>query len=596
MAIEDQKSISPSLQSLMSKLWRLMSRRRRVQLGALLLVMLSSSGAEVFSLAAVFPFLSVLANPAKIWQLPLVQQLAPLLSISSQSQLLLPVSLLFCLGAILAAAVKLLNSWLNGRLAAAIGSDLSCEAYRRTLYQPYGVHVARNSSSVITALQSQVNLIINGINAFLSLLTSGFVLLGLVLALLWIDGKVALISGGVLAFLYWITLQLSKDQIARNSKNVAMLTQKSLQALQEGLGAIRDVLLDGSQLVYLNIYRQSDRPLRRIQAQIDFIGIFPRHIMEALGLCVIAGVAYILSSRHGELISILPLIGALALGAQRILPASQQMYNCWVSIKAKKSAFEAVVEILEKPLPVGFDFLCKVPFDFKSQIRFEEVYFSYENHAKPILKGLSFEIKKGERIGLIGGTGSGKSTTINLLMGLLNPDSGMITVDGQTINCEQNSDRLFSWRYAISHVPQMIYLADRSIAENIAFGVAPEQVDLPRVRLAAQQAQIAEYIESTPSGYGTFVGERGMRLSGGQRQRIGIARALYKEASILVLDEATSSLDVNTEASLMEAIEALSRNLTIVIIAHRISTLAGCDRVIELNNGTIGRIINPKYI
>ena len=580
---------SPSFLSLLRKLWGHLQKQRRRQLGALLLVMLASSGAEVFSLAAVLPFLAVLANPEQIWQLKVVQQLAPQLGISSATQLLLPVTLLFGLAAVAAAAVRLLNVWLNGRLAAAIGSDLSCEAYCRTLYQPYGVHVARNSSCVITALQSQVVQLVLVLNQLLSLITNCLVLLGLLWALILIDAKVALMAGGVFGLAYGLIMQTSKKQLANNSKRSAVYNQASLQSLQEGLGAIRDVLMDGSQQLYLQIYRQADRPLRQAQAQSNFIGAFPRYIIEAVGLCLIGGLAYGLTSGNGGMATALPLLGALALGAQRILPALQQAYSAWVTIKAYESAVEAVVSSLEQPLPQGAFATIPTSRSLQQQICFERVSFGYSSDGPQVLNRLSFEIKKGERVGLIGTTGSGKSTTVDLLMGLLEPSSGQITVDGCSIHSHKEPERLLAWRAAIAHVPQMIYLADRSIAENIAFGVAAAELDLERVKLAAEQAQIAEFIESIPRGYNTFVGERGIRLSGGQRQRIGIARALYKQASVLVFDEATSALDNATEAALMEAIEGLSRELTIVMIAHRLGTVQHCDRVIELEGGTILR-------
>jgi len=246
-----------------------------------------------------------------------------------------------------------------------------------------------------------------------------------------------------------------------------------------------------------------------------------------------------------------------------------------------------VVFSLEQPLPQGAFATIPAPLSLHQQIRFEQVSFGYGSDEPQVLDRLSFEIKKGERVGLIGSTGSGKSTTVDILMGLLEPTSGQIKVDGGSIHSHKEPERLLYWRAAIAHVPQMIYLADRSIAENIAFGIAPAELDLQRVKLAAQQAQIAEFIESSPRGYNTFVGERGIRLSGGQRQRIGIARALYKQASVLVFDEATSALDNATEAALMEAIEGLSRELTIVMIAHRLSSVQRCDRVIELEEGRL---------
>jgi ATP-binding cassette subfamily B protein len=198
------------------------------------------------------------------------------------------------------------------------------------------------------------------------------------------------------------------------------------------------------------------------------------------------------------------------------------------------------------------------------------------------LQGLDLEIRRGERIGLVGSTGSGKSTTVDLLMGLLVPTGGRLLVDGQDLHVPQQPGQLAAWRAAIAHVPQSIYLSDSSIAENIAFGVPKQDIDLARVKAAADQAQISSFIESSIEGYASFVGERGIRLSGGQRQRIGIARALYKQACVLVLDEATSALDDETESSIMQAVNSLSKDLTVVIIAHRLSALQNCDRVIRL--------------
>jgi len=592
MTTSSESTISTRV--LLLGIWGHLTKRRRIQLGALLVVMLASSAAEVFSLAAVLPFLAVLANPEQIWQLPVVQQLAPVLQITAADQLLGPATLLFGIAAIGAAAVRLLNVWLNGRVAAAVGSDLSCEAYKRTLYQPYGVHVARNSSGVITALQNNVRLLVGVINALLAMITSVSVLLALLWALLMIDAKVALIASGVFGVAYAVIVKSSKRQLAINSNKAVVYSQLSLQALQEGLGAIRDVLLDGSQPLYVDIYKEADRPLRQIDAKTNFIAVFPRYLMEAVGLCLIGGVAYGLSSSYGAIAKTLPLLGALALGAQRILPALQQTYNSWAVIKAYKSAVESVLSSLKQPLPKVIYGVAATPLKLQNNIKFENVYYAYSSETPTVLNGLSFEIKKGERLGFIGTTGSGKSTTIDLLMGLLEPNSGKVLVDDIDINSKQDPENLLAWRAAIAHVPQTIYLADRSIAENIAFGVDQKQIDIKRVKEAARQAQIAEFIESSPQGYKTFVGERGIRLSGGQRQRIGIARALYKQASVLVFDEATSALDNATEAALMDAIEGLSRELTIVMIAHRLTTVERCDRVIELSNGSVLAITKPS--
>jgi ABC-type multidrug transport system fused ATPase/permease subunit len=574
--------------SLLLGIWGHLSRRRRIQLGLLLLVMLASGAAELVSLGAVLPFLAVLSDPDRLWQMPLVRETALWVGIDQAAALLLPAAALFAVAAVLAAAVRLLNLWLNGRLAALIGSDLSCEAYTRTLYQPYGVHVARNSSRVINAATAQIQQTVAALNAVLQLITSCVVAIGLLSALLVIDWQVACLAAGVFGAAYGLLMLTTSRRLASNSRRVADTSQQQLKALQEGLGAIRDVLLDGTQATYQTIYRKADLPMRLTQAQNGFLGVFPRYGLEALGLVLIATLALLLDWQEGNGKAVLPILGTLALGAQRLLPALQQMYAGWANLRSLNAAISGVLEMLNQPIPANVSMAVE-PLQLQQCIGLEHLCFGYKPHHPMVLHDINLKITRGERIGIIGRTGSGKSTLVDLLMGLLDPSSGRIWIDGDDLHDPQQPHRVLQWRAAIAHVPQSIYLADSSIAENIAFGIPRHQIDLERVRRAAEQAQIASFIESSDAGYDTFVGERGIRLSGGQRQRIGIARALYKQASVLVFDEATSALDNTTEQAVIQAIEGLSRDLTLVMIAHRLSTVQGCDRVIELSAGGVKR-------
>jgi ATP-binding cassette subfamily B protein len=559
----------------------------------LLLVMLASSLAEVLSLAAVLPFLAVLANPEGLWNLPLVQQWAPRLGIAGAQELLLPITIAFAVAALAAGAIRLLNLWLNGRLAAAIGSDLSCEAYRRTLYQPYAVHLARNSSELISSINTDVNRVIGLVlNPLLLLLSSGLIAASLVIALLAIDWNIAVGACLVVGLVYAAAMASSRRPLRGMGQRTIQLNRQLIQALQEGLGAIRDVLLDGTQAFYADTYRRADRPLRRTVADASFLSTYPRLALEPVGMALIAVIGFLLVRQQG-VTRALPLLGALALGAQRLLPVVQKVYEGWAQTRNAKGSLEKVLELLGQPLPPGQSQGRAQPLAHRQGLRFEAVHFAYGLDLPEVLQGIDLEIRRGERIGIIGSTGSGKSTTLDLLMGLLLPTAGRILVDGEDIHDREHPERLSAWRATISHVPQSIYLADSSIAENIAFGLPKDQIDLLKVRLAAEQAQIAGFIESSPAGYNSFVGERGFRLSGGQRQRIGIARALYKQAQVLVFDEATSALDNETEEAVMEAIEGLSKDLTILMIAHRLSTMQRCDRVIELGYGTVQRIVQP---
>jgi ATP-binding cassette subfamily B protein len=242
-----------------------------------------------------------------------------------------------------------------------------------------------------------------------------------------------------------------------------------------------------------------------------------------------------------------------------------------------------MIDMLDQPLPASAFQPIPAPLEFRRQISFKSIRFRYTEEGPWVLNGLNLNIAKGARIGFVGTTGSGKSTALDVLMGLLEPTDGQVQVDDRPIQ----GDNVRAWQQAIAHVPQSIYLADSTLAENIAFGIPPEKIDMARVKLAAQQAQIADFIESKPDGYQAFVGERGIRLSGGQRQRIGIARALYKHAQLLILDEATSALDNATEQSVMESVERLNRDLTIILIAHRLTTVKRCDLIVELAQGKV---------
>ncbi|QNJ30595.1 ABC transporter type 1/ ATPase component [Synechococcus sp. PROS-9-1] len=570
-----------STPTLLLGIWKHLSRRRRMQLGLLPLVMLSSGVAELVSLGAVLPFLSVLSDPERLWQQSLIQVVAVHVGWSRASQLVLPATLAFAAAAVSAALIRLANLWLNGRLAAAIGSDLSCEAYRRTLFQPYCVHVQRNSASIIHTITAQIGQTVGALNAMLQLLTSAVVAVGLLTGLLLIDTNVALAAAALFCCAYGALAIVSRRELRVNGQKIAKASTLQLKALQEGLGAIRDVLLDGTQPMYLQIYRQADFPQRQFAAKNAFIIAFPRYSLEALGMVAIALLGGALVVQRGSGSAVIPLLGAMALGAQRLLPALQQIYAGWAALKGYNAAMQGVMEMLSQPIPptvIGVE-----PLPLRQGILLCDVYYRYWQDQPDVLQGLHLEIRPGERIGIIGSTGSGKSTTVDLLMGLLVPTSGKVLVDGADLHDPEHPERLLAWRASIAHVPQNIYLADSSISENIAFGVPFDEIDLDRVKRAAGQAQIAKFIESSREGYESFVGERGIRLSGGQRQRIGIARALYKQARVLVFDEATSALDTGTEEAVMAAVEELSQELTIVMIAHRLSTVQKCDRLVSLD-------------
>ena len=525
----------------------------------------------------------ILVAPDRVISQPVVRDIALSWGVTSADQLILPLTIAFALAALIAGAIRIFLLWVSTRLASASGADLSIEAYRRTLYQPYYVHLARNSSSVLSGIDKVSGVVFSVMLPFLSLISSTLVLVAIMLTLLAIDPVVASVAAFGFGASYALITWVSRQRLRRNSNCIANEQTQVIKALQEGLGGIRDVLLDSTQQVYCDVYRQADLPMRRAQGNNVFIGGSPRFALEALGMVLIAALAYALSQQAGGMATALPVLGTLALGAQRLLPALQQIYGAWASIAGSHALLADALALLDQPLPVELPHQIPAPLPFHESIRFDAVRFRYTSDGPWVLDGLNFTIPKGARVGFVGSTGSGKSTTLDLLMGLLLPTQGELLIDNQPIS----GNRLRAWQRSIAHVPQSIYLADTTLAENIAFGVPLEFIDFGRVKQAASQAQIAEFIESSPQGYHAYVGERGIRLSGGQRQRIGIARALYKQASVLVFDEATSALDNATEQLVMDAIDGLNRDLTILLIAHRLTTLRRCDTILELEHSRV---------
>ena len=575
-----------SISQLLHRLWGHFSPRRRGQFGLLLVLMLLASFAEILSIGAVLPFLAVLTAPERVFEHAAAQPIIQALGLTMPAQLLLPLTIAFAVAALISGTVRLLLLWASTRLSFATGADLSISIYRRTLYQPYAVHCARNSSEVINGISKKANGVINSIIVpALTLISSSVMLIAILIALLAVEPVIALAAFGGFGLIYAFIIRLSSKQLLANSQRIARESSHVIKSLQEGLGGIRDVLIDGSQATYCHIYRNADLPLLRAQGNNFFISSSPRYGMEALGMMLIAALAYSLAQQTDGIAKAVPILGTFALGAQRLLPVLQQVYGSWTSIQGGQASLQDTLELLDQPLPDHADQSAAQPLPFKHNISLKQLAFRYSPQTPYVLKHLNLTIAKGSRVGFIGTTGSGKSTLLDIVMGLLQPTDGTLEIDGQPVMPTNNR----AWQAHIAHVPQAIFLSDSTIKENIAFGVPIDQIDLQRVRQAAQQAQIADSIESWPKQYQTFVGERGIRLSGGQRQRIGIARALYKQADVIIFDEATSALDNETEQAVMQAIEGLSKDLTLLIIAHRLTTLKSCTQIVELGEGGIKR-------
>ena len=575
---------SRPLSELLPRLWAHLSRRRRRQFVAVVLAAVVSAGMEMASLGSVLPFIAVLVDPDMALDHAIVARLAGVLGIESTRDLVIPLTVGFVGLAVVAAGFRLAVLWLGIRFAVATGADLNAEVYLRTLHQPYPVHMSRSSSEVISGIVDKVEVVGGGVLfPIQTIITSAMMIMAILITLVLVDPLVAV--GTMIGFggAYAVISVVSRHRLRRHGTLIAEKQTLVLSNLQEGLGGIRDVLLDGTQPVFAESYRQVDRPLRRAVGDINFIVTAPRFVMEAVGMIVIAVLAFVLSRQVGGVAGALPVLGALALGGQRIMPALQMAFASWSMIVSKRAHLDEAIRLLEQPLPEGYDEEAPAARGVDDVVRFRDVSFRYAQDEPWVLEGINLDIPAGSSLGVVGGTGSGKSTLLDVFMGLLTPQEGSVIIDGEVLT----DRRCRSWQRAVAHVPQHIFLADTTIANNIAFGFGEELIDVDRVVAAARQASIDELIRGRVGGYDARIGERGIRLSGGQRQRLGIARALYRTASVLVLDEATSALDAATESKVIDAIKAADGLAIVVIVAHRLGTVRHCDLIVELSDGRV---------
>ena len=545
--------------------------------------MLLGAGAELVTIGAVIPFVSLMADPQGVLQFPLLKDLFIRLGWQQPEAILLPMTILFLLVLLCATAIRLLLMWVSIRFVHALGYDIAVALYTRVLNQPYSFHITRNTSEIIAAVNKVQAVIGGAVKPVLEGATAIVLSIAIIAALVYIQPAATSVAAVTFMAAYLFIGVLVRFRIKANGKRIAAAKTQRVRCIQEGLGGIRDVILDNSQAQIAQTYARVDHRMRRAQATNMILKQMPRYLIEVTGVFLIVGLAVFLSAQSGGLISALPVLAALGLGAQRLLPLLQRIYTAWAAMTGNQQMFADVLGLLELPDSGPERAESAHPIPFQREIKLEQVSFSYTGGHEHVLEEISLKVVRGQWIGIVGPTGAGKSTLADLLMGLIEPTKGHILIDGVPIN----QDNRGQWRQRVSHVPQHIFLLDATVAENIAIGVPARQIDMERIRYAARCACIDDFIESKPQGYQATVGERGVQLSGGQRQRIGIARAIYRKADVIFLDEATSALDSATEQSVMESLCALGDHLTVFVIAHRVQTLRNCDVVLKLAAGKI---------
>lgn len=565
-----------------------LSKKRIFQLLILSFFVLLTGLSEIVIIASLLPFLNALNRPENVLNIKIIGDILVYFNITENYSITFFVTAVFILSIILTTLFKLINLRLNYQLSAYIGNDLSKKVFSNIIFQPYEFHSIKNSSLFITTITTHIEYTVNYVNMVLNLISATVSSFCLLIAIILINKSIAIFTILFLINIYVLLGIKSKRRMVEIGKLNAIDLNSQVKLVQETLGSIRDIILERSQKKFLDIFQKFDKPRRKRTAEAGFISFYPRYSIEAFALISLSTIAYILTIQGNGYSNIIISLGTFSLGAQRLLQSLQMVYSSWTSFKVWGANVEKVIEILNLNNYSSYTSTKNIrKLELKKEISFDKVNFQYKESNKETLKDISFSIRKGEKIGIVGITGSGKSTLVDLLMGLLEPSKGTIKIDGKNLYDNLNHDFIISWRSSISHVPQTIYLTDQTIAENIAFGIDKKNIDYELIKSCVEISQLNDFISELEFGFNTVIGERGVRLSGGQRQRIGLARALYKKSSILILDEATSALDTITEKKLMEAINNLDKELTIIMIAHRESTLDKCNKIIKISKGKI---------
>jgi len=533
------------------------------------------------SLGLIVPFLGLLTNESYISSIPILNSFTSFMFEKYSLDIKLSVTLLFILMAIFSGSARVMILKFHSSMIIAIGSNFSLRILDYNLSQPYDYHLKTNTSEIIADIRERVDLTIFAVLLPTLVFFSNLIIAtGIIVALIIINWQFALIIAAFFIPLYFIVVKYTRKTLNSNSLKIQFNQQKTIQLVQESLGSIKDIILNSNKDIYIKKYSYPDHALRAAQANNIVLSNSPRFILESAGLTLLALMAFFLMKDNSNWEMIIPSLGALALGAQRLLPILQQLYIAWASIIGFGTSSKNIIKSLDEA-EINKNKIINTNNEiipFNKSIEFKKIFFSYYGTRSKVIEGLNFKIEKGDYVAINGKTGQGKSTIVDLITGFLSPTDGEIFIDGLKLN-EQNID---AWQKNIALVPQTIFLTDESIIENICLGIQPDLIDLTRVKKCIKKVELEDFIETLPEKYNTLIGERGVRLSGGQKQRIGIARALYKNASILILDEATNALDKKTEKTVLENIKKTSKDLTIIIISHRLTTLSFCNNVIKL--------------
>ena len=563
------------------KLWSILSPAERRRVPWILLLSLLMAAAETMGVISIMPFLMVLGRPQVVQESANLQAAYQHFAFANTNDFILALGLASIAVVIAATLIKTIAQHLISRFIFFLRHDISFRLLSRYLHQPYEFFLEHNPAKLAKNVLSEADQLVSGLILPLSqMMSRGAIVLGMALLVLVYDPLAALYIVAVLGVLYTSIYWLVRKRLQSFGLAQRTANTQRFQSCNEALGGVKDLKVTHAVDAYLQRFHAASREYSRRLAANKSLNLAPQYLVEAAGFTGLIAIAMVLLVRSNDIAHVLPALGLYAFTSYRMLPAAQAVYRGFAQLKSGSATLASIHRDLHLPVePVpGRDIQ---PMSLRSSIRLHGVSYAYPSAPdKFVLRDFHLEIPANTSLGIAGPSGSGKSTLMDLLLGLLQPRAGTLSVDGVPIT----SGNVAAWQRAIGYVPQHIYLADASVAENIAFGVPRERIDMQAVERAARAAQIHGFVVGELSrGYDTMVGDRGIRLSGGQRQRVGIARALYRDPAVLFFDEATSALDPETEEALNDAIGNLSGNKTMLVIAHKQSSLRCCDVVLDMD-------------
>ncbi len=572
------------------KLFALLDGGERKRFYLLMIVMAVVTFAEILGISTLLLLLKVFSEPEKITENSYLAWLYQNLNFTQVFAFQVFLSFLVFLVVMGGLIIKAGGNYAIIRFSTMRGYTLSSRLLEAYLHQPYIWFLERNSAEISKNVLNEVEglihrVMIPSLTMLANLMLAGTITVFLVI----VDPMVAIISALFIGGGYILIYVRLRKRLSDIGKELLVTNKSRYQMTQEATGGFKEVKLLGLENTYVDRFGTPARAFATASALSQVIGQIPRFALEALTFAVMLAIVLIMLIRNdGNLAAAIPTLGIFAFSVMRLLPALQNIYHSLASIRSGGAVLDMLYNDSVnakkndglRPVMTGQD----TKMQFTHQLELKDVSFTYPNVENPSIDRLNLTIAAKSKVGIVGGTGAGKTTLVDIILGLLSSDEGQILVDGQILSREN----LQAWRRSLGYVPQHIYLTDSTIAENIAFGIPPEDIDMTAVKNAARIAALHDFVVGELSkGYDTIVGERGVRLSGGQRQRIGIARALYHDPALLIMDEATSALDNLTERAIMDAVQNIGDEKTIIMIAHRLTTVRACDKVIFLQHGKI---------